>query len=234
VRARPTTLKRHCERLGNREPRRTPAAQRHREPVHDAVLRERDEHEHVLRTVLLELGVLARVGPDNRVLARRALGDVDGVVRAHGRHRDERAGVLPDVRAKVDELALPLVEVRAGAGLVRDEREVKGLAVVGDDAVGVVEPGADLVQEVGVALPGVARAEEVEDVLRLDGGAPALCVCRGVCARQKSGKGCQGLIQHDDSKRKQVSTTRDACLHVRGGDDGDFVVGGAQACCCRK
>lgn len=70
------------------------------------VPRQCKQHEHVLRAVGLELVVLARLGPLDGVLARRALGDIDGVFGAHGGHRDEAAGLGADVRAEVDELVL--------------------------------------------------------------------------------------------------------------------------------
>ena len=70
------------------------------------VPRQRKQHEHVLRTIGLELVVLARLGPLDGVLACRALGDIDGVFGAHGGHGDEAAGLGADVRAEVDELVL--------------------------------------------------------------------------------------------------------------------------------
>ena len=55
--------------------------------------------------------------------------------------------------------------MRGPASLVRNERKVKGPAVVRDDSVGVVEPAADLGHEFRVVAEVVARAEEVEYLL---------------------------------------------------------------------
>ena len=66
---------------------------------------------------------------------------------------------------QIQQACLPLVEVREGPGLVRDKGQVKRLAVVRDDAVGVVQPPADLLQKVRVVAVVVARAEQIEDLL---------------------------------------------------------------------
>ena len=47
----------------------------------------------------------------------------------------------------MQQACLPLVEVREGPGLVRDKGQVKRLAVVRDDAVGVVQPPAHLLMD---------------------------------------------------------------------------------------
>lgn len=108
--------------------------------------REGHQDEHVLHAVLLEGGVLALLRPQYSLLPRGALAHVDGIVLAHARHGDAEPERLDHIGAKVDEFADPLVQVRgAGArGLVRDKGQVEGLAVVGDDAVALVEGVADL------------------------------------------------------------------------------------------